>query len=1517
MSRYQPWLLCVLLLFSGAAMAQEPSTGFPPYGSFADGAFDAINRQNLNVNFGIPIGSSPGRGLDFGFAVTHNSLLWKKNGSVWSPVADASSNPTWGWVTEPSLGAVKYQTETEFCYETNKWYTIYFDYSYTDPAGTKHSFPISTSTAPPADAICGLPPLSGSGSATDGSGYYMTAIQDTVTVYSPGGVKLTGSGPSTMTDTNGNYISKVVVSSSETHWKDTLGRIALKVVKSGSTITYQVLDPTGAYQTTNLNLQSFSIKTNFACSGVTEYNGTASLPVSIALPNGRSYSFTYEDTPGFSGYKTGRVLRVTLPTGGYYEYQYPTTGNNGINCGDATVTSLTRVINDGTSSSTWQYARAPVGANWETTVTAPQLPYDAAANQSVFTFNSSKQLITSKAYQGSAASGTLLRTANTTWTSGAPSSTATILENNQQSKVDTTFDTYGNLTQIIEYAFGSGTPGAAVRTTTLTYLLTSNYTSRNIVNRVITQLVRTGGPTGTIKARVSVTYDGTSLTCITGAAQHNDSSYGCTFTYRGNPTTVQNWTNAATPSGSITKNFYYDSLGNLRTGDLNCCQQRQWNYSATTQYAYPDSVVSGAGGGPQLTTSATYNFSTGLVATATDENAKVTTFTYDNHKRLIDVQRPDSAHITTAYDDVARTITVSVPIQVSDLLRRITYFDGLGQAFKQQVKDAGATSYSISESQFDPLGRAYKVGTPHNSTAQYWTETRFDALGRPTVVIPPDGTPTSNKTSYSYAGTTVTITDAAGKQRKQQSDALGRLEIAFEPDVATGQLTQQTSYAYSVLDALLTVTQGAQTRTYVYDDAGRLTSAATPEAGTSSFLYNNFNQVTQRTDARGVITTYTYDTLNRLSQVSYNVGATGVPATSTVTYTYGTSSASNNNGRLLTVADGANTETYSYDMLGQITQAQKLISGTTYTVSYAYNLAGELTSMTYPSGRVVQQSYDPIGRLSSLFSGATTYANTFGYNPAGQVTGFNYGNGVTVAFGYTPERLLLSTLSYTKTSQTLFSASYGYSHPNGGKNGQITAITDNVDAGRTVNYTYDALHRLSTALTTGSGSYPQWGLSWTYDRYGNRTNQTVTAGSAPTNSLAISTTTNRITTAGYIYDANGNMTQEGSASYQYKYDAENRLVTFNTTAATYTYVGAARVKKVAGSTTTVYLFSGSKVIAEYVNAALSKEYVYSGSSLLATVAVGGATTYHHPDHLSTRVETDATGVVSRTFGQFPFGEVWYETGTASKWKFTSYERDLESGLDYAMFRYDSTRVGRFTSPDPLAGSIGNPQSLNRYVYVGNDPVNFTDSLGLVRGRPRKKVGDQEEEEGLGGSPWRIYASMGGGLQNLADPWLVGMTEAELQYLDIVAASSPQAAGGGWEDDPTDLVLEVLSDCFDAGAGVRRTTYSLHTRSGENPEGIYTIYENHTNVGLTSNGLGFSSQEGIFEDTIGPGGVIGDTSSERYWTITNGTDWYGMVPVQVDGQQYEVEGIWMHGDEDPAKTQVFVNGKLAPLCPPKE
>ncbi len=201
-------------------------------------------------------------------------------------------------------------------------------------------------------------------------------------------------------------------------------------------------------------------------------------------------------------------------------------------------------------------------------------------------------------------------------------------------------------------------------------------------------------------------------------------------------------------------------------------------------------------------------------------------------------------------------------------------------------------------------------------------------------------------------------------------------------------------------------------------------------------------------------------------------------------------------GRLTSTADGVGSEAYAYNNLGEMTQLQKIIGTTTYTTSYAYNLAEELSSITYPSSRVVQQSFDAIGRLcavgnsGSTCSSGTTFATGYAYNAAFQVTGFNYGNGVTAAIGYTPDRLLLQSLAYTKGATTLFSTNYWYKTdstncPSGasGNNGQIQCITDNVDSGRTASYGYDALYRLTSAVTNGSTNYSKWGLSMTYDRY--------------------------------------------------------------------------------------------------------------------------------------------------------------------------------------------------------------------------------------------------------------------------------------------------------------------------------------------------------------------------------------------------------------------------------------------------
>jgi len=340
-----------------------------------------------------------------------------------------------------------------------------------------------------------------------------------------------------------------------------------------------------------------------------------------------------------------------------------------------------------------------------------------------------------------------------------------------------------------------------------------------------------------------------------------------------------------------------------------------------------------------------------------------------------------------------------------------------------------------------------------------------------------------------------------------------------------------------------------------------------------------------------------------------------------------------------------------------------------------------------------------------------------GYNAANEVLSATFGNGVAATFGYNA-RLQLATLVYAKSGANLFSLAYNYGT---GNNGQIQSITDNVDNGRTVNYTYDAWSRLKTAATVGSTAYPAWGLSWSYDRYGNRKQQTVTAGSnMPSNSVTPSATTNRITDAGYAYDLAGNMTSDGSNTLTY--DAENRVTNSANSGSAGAYVfdgNSLRVQKTVSGATTVYIFSGTKVVAEYASGAApsspSKEYIYAGSQLLATLTgppASATANYHIADHLSPRVTTDSAGTVVGQQAHFPFGEDWYASSSTTKFKFTSYERDSESGNDYAIMRTSINRLGRFSSSDPLAGRIFDPQSLNRYAYTAGDPVNLMDPLGL-------------------------------------------------------------------------------------------------------------------------------------------------------------------------------------------------------------
>jgi len=491
------------------------------------------------------------------------------------------------------------------------------------------------------------------------------------------------------------------------------------------------------------------------------------------------------------------------------------------------------------------------------------------------------------------------------------------------------------------------------------------------------------------------------------------------------------------------------------------------------------------------------------------------------------------------------------------------------------------------------------------------------------------------------SGATVTVTDQVGRKRQVQLDGLGRAVKVTEQDPATGSLTLVTNYGYDALDNFTSANQGGQTRTVVYDSLSRVKSQTTPEAGTVNFTYTDFNAVQTRTDARGVITTYGYDTLNRLHTISYNTAsAPGVAATSGVTINYRTTTPGK--GKLDSVVDGVGSESYAYDSLGKLSSKTRTIDSRSYQSQYLYNTTGQLTTLVYPSGKRVRMNHDGRGRMNGLDhvdSGGTllsTYMSGITYNEASQVTALSLGNGTAESYTFSTDgRLQLASQSVTKGAATLLSLSYSYSASAGqmgtgtsaGNTGQIVSISGTVNGlSRNQAFSYDNVGRLLTA-----SGWSSWGRRYGYDRWGNRTGMwDAVSGGTQIQSIAIAQTSsvanNRIANVngvGYGYDASGGVTGDGGHSYTY--DAEGRLVSVDAGAsATNTYdANNWRLKKVSAGTTTHYVWEGGQVIAEYNGAtgALISEYIYAGARRVVREQ-GGVLRYYHADRVSTRLITE-------------------------------------------------------------------------------------------------------------------------------------------------------------------------------------------------------------------------------------------------------------------------------------------------------
>jgi RHS repeat-associated protein len=184
------------------------------------------------------------------------------------------------------------------------------------------------------------------------------------------------------------------------------------------------------------------------------------------------------------------------------------------------------------------------------------------------------------------------------------------------------------------------------------------------------------------------------------------------------------------------------------------------------------------------------------------------------------------------------------------------------------------------------------------------------------------------------------------------------------------------------------------------------------------------------------------------------------------------------------------------------------------------------------------------------------------------------------------------------------------------------------------------------------------------------------------------------------------MTTRGSQNITY--DVENRPVSV-TGGASFVYDGNGnRVMKTEGGQTTVYI---NQYYEKNVTTGNITTSYYLGSKLIAQ-RQGSTLNYVLQDSLgSTSVIADSSGTSAGTIQYFPFGSVRFSTGTISTdKKFTGQRLDL-TGLYYYNARYYDANIGRFISPDTIISNPSDPQSLNRYSYVLNNSLKYTDPTG--------------------------------------------------------------------------------------------------------------------------------------------------------------------------------------------------------------
>jgi RHS repeat-associated protein len=492
---------------------------------------------------------------------------------------------------------------------------------------------------------------------------------------------------------------------------------------------------------------------------------------------------------------------------------------------------------------------------------------------------------------------------------------------------------------------------------------------------------------------------------------------------------------------------------------------------------------------------------------------------------------------------------------------------------------------------------------------------------------------------------------------------------------AVDGVTQQ-SVAYTLNGKIASVTDARnKTTTFQYDDFDRPTKIIHPDSSVEEISeYDERDNVKKSKTRAGHEYNFAYDEFGRLASKTPPDGS-GLPIAS---FTYDLASRPETISTPI-VSDDPSTGTFtmSYDSVGRMTKEtyQRGQDETRVVEASVLDKHGNVLQLKYPDGSIVTNTFDQLDRLTSISGfGAST---SFAYDSASRRMSQLNGNGTGQGYFFDKvDSLLAMCIGGLKPNSSL------------GTPPQVQLAYSLSDLAQNVSKRCNDANFLwqPTGEENRTFVYTQ----------ANDINQYPSVDGVP-----------------FTYNSNGCLTNDGVNTYAY--DIESRLVSVTNSGGivSFKYDPLGRlVEKTVGSNKVRYLYSGMQRIEEYTNGTLSRRYVWGAAldeCLFVVDEPSDTLTYLHADETgSTILITDSTGTPIQRNAYTPWGELASGSLSNISVGFTGQFYIPETDLYFFKARFYSPKLGRFLQPDPI-GYEGGP---NLYEYCGNDPINFSDPMGL-------------------------------------------------------------------------------------------------------------------------------------------------------------------------------------------------------------